>query len=269
MSSHWQQKVEEYCQKYNIPIEYLAETLYEPKVLPMIRGKAFEYSVLTVLKDCLPKNEWKPSKATMLEEISFHDTDIRVFHKRTGTVIRVECKLAKKEGYRFHRDGDSEILVKCMRSRTLGAAKVKEFAPRLGVSEESLSVHNDQYVPADFDVVITSIGNAFYRTDRNTGLYEWKPTKTEEEFLLKLKASSQEDLKDFAFSRIYVARTQDLAAKSNTGVVCSRKRCRNKTNCGFIPNYPVIHFDGKTNKPISPWVPVEECADLFRSFISS
>ena len=130
MSKDWQQKVEEYCEKYNIPLLYLADTMYEPKVVPMIRGKAFEFSVVMVLQRILPKNEWKVSKATMNEEISFHDTDIKVLHKRTGKLVRVECKLAKKEGYRLYATGDSEIRVKCMRSRTLGDAKVKELAPQ-------------------------------------------------------------------------------------------------------------------------------------------
>jgi len=269
MSDDWQQKLKEYCEKYNLPISYLAETLYEPKVVPMIRGKCFEFSVMIFLQQFLPKNEWVINKAIMSEEISFHDTDIRVFHKRTGKVIRVECKLAKKEGYRLYADGHSEIRVKCMRSRTLGAAKVKELAPKLGVNEQVLLTHNDQYLPADFDVVVTSIGNAFYRTDRNTGLYEWRPKKTEEEFLLKLKPSSNESLKDFAFRRIYVVRTADLAAMPNTGVVCSRGRCKNRTNCGFIPNYPVIHFDSKTNKPTNGWVTIEESPSLFKRFIIS
>lgn len=47
MSNDWQQKIEEYCEKYNIPISYLAETLLEPKVVPMIRGKGFEFSAMS------------------------------------------------------------------------------------------------------------------------------------------------------------------------------------------------------------------------------
>jgi hypothetical protein len=269
MKSNWQQKVAEYCEKYNIPVIYLAETLYEPKVVPMIRGKGFEYSVMMVLQEILPGNEWKVSKATMSDEISFHDTDIRIFHKRTGKVIRVECKLAKKEGYRLYADGHSEIRVKCMRSRTLGVAKVKELAPKLGVDGKVLMIHNDQYLPADFDIVVTSIGNAFYRTDKKTGLFEWKPKKTEEEFLKKLGYSDKEHLKDFAFHRMYVARTEDLAAKPNTGVVCTRGKCKNKTNCGFIPNYPLIRFDENTYEPINGWVPIEESLKMFKSFITS
>ena len=41
MSPDWQQKIKQYCEKYNIPVLYIAETMYEPKVVPMIRGKAF------------------------------------------------------------------------------------------------------------------------------------------------------------------------------------------------------------------------------------
>ena len=269
MTESWQQKIEAYCEKYSVPIFYLAETLYEPKVVPMIRGKAFEYSVMTILNNVLPSNEWRISKATPTEELAYHDTDIRIFHKRTGKVLRIECKLAKKEGYRLYKDGHSEIRVKCMRSRTLGDAKVKELAPRLGIEEEVLKVHNDQYLPADFDIVITSIGNTFYRTDRKTGLYEWKPTNIEKQFLEKLGAPSEANLKDFAYNKVYVARTVDLAAKSNTGVVCSRGKCKNKTGCGFIPNYPVISFDAATNKPTNGWLPIEESASFFRRFATS
>ena len=57
MTGEWQQKIEGYCEKYDIPILYLVDTLYEPKVVPMIRGKAFEFSVMLTLERILPKNE--------------------------------------------------------------------------------------------------------------------------------------------------------------------------------------------------------------------
>lgn len=267
MDKDWQQKVKEYCEKYNIPIFYLAETLYEPKVVPMIRGKAFEFSVMMALQDILPKDEWEVNKPIMNPQIGFHDIDVRVFYKPTKKVVRVECKLSKKGGYRIFSDGHSEIRVKCMRSRTLGSAKVKELAPKLGVSESVLTIHNDQYLPADFDIVISSIGNAFYKTDNKTGLFEWRPTKTKEEFLQKLNPYSQENLKDFAFRKMYVAKTEDLVIGHASGVVCTRKKCDNKTSCGFIPNYPIIYFNSKTNKPTNGWVPIEESLSLFNCFV--
>jgi hypothetical protein len=269
MPAEWQDKIKDYCEKYNIPIIHLAETLHEPKVVPMIRGKAFEFSVITALEKILPRNEWRISKAVTTDEYGLHDTDIRILHKRTGKLLRVECKLAKKQGYRLFQDGHIEIKVKCMRSRTLGVAKVKELAPRLGVSENVLSIHNDQYVIADFDIVVTSIGNAFYRTDRKTRVHEWKPSVTEEDFLSHLNPLSVKSLKDVSFESMYLASTKDLVIRHSTGVLCTRKQCDNKENCGFIPNYPIIRFDGKTLKPTNGWIRIEESQTLLKSLVTS
>lgn len=268
MNKDWKEKVQEYCEKYNIPLFYLAETLYEPKVVPMIRGKAFEFSVMMALQKILPENEWEVSKPIMNAQIGFHDIDVRISHKLTRKLVRIECKLAKKGGYRLFPDGHSKIRVKCMRSRTLGPKKVKELSPKLGISEKVLAIHNDQYLPSDFDIVVSSIGNAFYRTDTKTGLFEWRPTRAEKEFLMELKPPSQENLKDFAFHKMYVAKTEDLTIGHISGVVCTRGKCRNKSNCGFIPNYPIMSFDPKTNKPAKGWIPIEESLILFKRFVN-
>lgn len=267
MVNSWQQKLEDYCKKYNIPVFYLAETLYEPKVVPMIRGKAFEFSVMMVLQEILPAKEWLVDKLVMNAQSGFHDIDVRVQHISTGKIIRVECKLAKKGGFRQFPDGRCEIRVKCMRSRTLGIAKVKELAPKLGVSETVLSIHNDQYLPADFDVVITSIGNAFYVTDKKTGLFEWKPTKQGSDFLKMIVGSFTGDLRDFAFNTIFIANTKDLAINNNS-VLCTRGACINKKNCGFIPNYPIINFDRNSNTPNYGWVSIRNCEKIFKEFVS-
>jgi hypothetical protein len=265
MTDNWQKRIEEYCKEFTIPIQHLADILNEPKVVPMIRGKGFEYSVMIKLSDLLPSNEWIITKATAGEE-AFHDTDVRVVHKRTGKPIRLECKLAGKQGYRLYPDGHSEIRVKCMRSRTLGDVKVKELAPKLGVDENALSSHRDQYVSADFDIVVTTIGNAFYRTDKKSHLYVWKPNSTEEKFLIELGAPSK-SLKDFAFNSIYIAKTKDLIADPSTGIICTRKKCSHKNNCGFIPNYPIIKFDATTHQPINRWEKIDQAQAVFKSII--
>lgn len=268
MPKSWEEKVKDYCEKYNIPVLYLAETLYEPKVVPMIRGKAFEFSVMMALQEILPKDKWQVDKPMMNAQIGFHDIDVRVLHKPTGKVIKIECKLAKKGGYRLFTDGHSEIRVKCMRSRTLGPAKVKELAPKFGIPEKVLAVHNDQYLSVDFDIVISSIGNAFYTTDKKTGYFEWDPPREGEDFLRKIGASGKGSFQDFAFRSLYVAKTSDLKI-GNNGVICTRAQCKNKKACGFIPNYPVINFDKKTNKPINGWVSVEKSLGLFEDFVKS
>lgn len=267
MSKDWTNKVKEFCEKYNIPLFYLADTLYEPKVVPMIRGKAFEFSAMTALQHILPEKEWVVDKTPMNAQIGYHDIDVRVIHKATKKVVRVECKLSKKGGYRLFSDGHSEIRVKCMRSRTLGPSKVKELAPKLRVDVKSLTIHNDQYLPADFDVVITSIGNAFYKTDLKTSMFEWKPTKQQEEFLKKLSSSKSSNLKDVAFSKLFIARTSDLTISRSSRVVCTRSKCKNKHNCGFIPNYPIIYFNSRTNQPNNGWVTLEDSLGVFESFL--
>ena len=265
MNEDWEKKVKKYCDKYNIPLIYLADTLYEPKVVPMIRGKAFEFSVMIALQEILPSSEWVIDKQMMNAQTGFHDIDVRVLHKPTNKIIRVECKLAKKGGFRFFEDGHSEIRVKCMRSRTLGAAKVKELAPKLGVSEKVLSIHNDQYLPADFDVVITSIGNAFYDTDQQTNMFEWKPTKQGEDFLKKLGASSN-GMQKFAFNTMFIAKAGDLTIGHN-GVLCTRGKCKNKKGCGFIPNYPIISFDKTNNQPNNGWLSIKDSAEIFKQLV--
>lgn len=268
MTRSWEEKVKEYCEKYNIPLLYLAETLYEPKVVPMIRGKAFEFSVMMALQNILPKDEWQVDKQMMNAQIGFHDVDVRVIHKPSKKVISIECKLAKKGGYRLFTDGHSEIRVKCMRSRTLGPSKVKELSPKLGVSEKVLAVHNDQYLPADFDIVISSIGNAFYTTDKKTALFEWGPTKAGADFLQKLGFNNGGSLQNFAFQKMYAAKTSDLTIGHN-GIVCTRAKCKNKKNCGFIPNYPIITFAKKTNQPTNRWVSIEQISSLLKDLVRS
>ncbi len=202
----------------------------------------------------------------MNAQIGFHDIDVRVLHKPTKKIVRVECKLAKKGGYRLFTDGHSGIRVKCMRSRTLGPAKVKELAPKFDITEKVLAVHNDQYLPADFDIVISSIGNAFYTTDKKTGYFEWNPPSAGEDFLRKIGASGKRSFQDFAFRTLFVAKTSDLQIGNNR-VVCTRAKCKNKKAFSFIPNYPVISFDKKTNQPKNGWVSIEKSLGLFKDFV--
>jgi hypothetical protein len=266
----WIQEVSKFCQYYNISLDHLAETLRDPKVIPMIRGKAFEFYVTESLKRFLPRSDWLIEKPFLNPQLGLHDNDVRVIHIQTGKILSVECKLADKGSFKYSKkEGLNGFRVKCMRSRTLGEAKVKQLAPVYGVSENVLKIHNDQYLPTDFSIVVTSIGNAFYETDKLSGIFVWSPTKHGEEFLLGLQVLYGElnDLKDFAFSRMYVAKAHDIAIKNDTGVICTRRKCDNNLNCGFIPNYPIIIIPDKSKYPLNRWIPIEESAKLFESFI--
>lgn len=260
----WINAIEEYCQTYNIPIKYLAETLKDPKVIPMIRGKAFEFSVILKLESILSNSKSKIEKPFLNPQLGSHDRDVLLTHIRTGKQISIECKLSAKGSFKKTKS-DYQIKVKCMRSRTLGAEQVKRLAIQRGVTEEQLAIHNDQYLPSDFDIVITSIGNAFYETDTN-GIFVWQPEKEAEDFLNLIKSENTLSLKDFTFFSMYVAKSQDLAI-SNNDVLCTRKKCTEKTSCGFIPNYPVIHFLPNELIPVLPWIPIENSEGVFLDII--
>jgi len=141
----WQKNVTDFCKHYNIPINFLAETLNEPKVVPMIRGKAFEFSVYERLLNILNPKIWLVEKPTINAQFGQHDEDVRITHKKSGVSISVECKLAAKGRFRKHKDGSFSIPIKCMRSRTLGDARIAQLAPIIGVTEKVLKVHNDQH----------------------------------------------------------------------------------------------------------------------------
>lgn len=263
---NWQEKVEEYCYKYNIPSYYLSETMYEPKVIPMIRGKAFEFSVMVALQKILPSKDWEVKKVPMNAQQGLHDVDVLVINKKTGKKLSIECKLSAKGSYK-RSDQTSSIKVKCMRSRTLGAAMVKSLAPKLGVTEKQLMVHNDQYVVSDFDLVVTSIANAFYETDQQTKIFEWQPSKEGEEFLRSLSTKEIKDLKDFAFNQMYIATSKSLSICKKNKIVCTRKKCTQKENCNFIPNYPLITFSNKTKTPTKDWIPLSDSESFFNDLI--
>jgi len=236
----------------------------EPKVIPMIRGKAFEFVILEKLKEILDEDIWEVSKPTINAQLAVHDIDVLVLHKETQEKIVIECKLAKKGSCRVDRERTT-IKVKCMRSRTLGAEMVRQLSPQLGIPEDVLSVHNDQYLEKDFDFVITSIGNAFYDTSDNSTFF-FSPTESQKIFLGNLPG---ENLKDEAFYSLYLGSAKEISVKSANGVECTRRRCTNKIACGFIPNYPDINFNTSSLEPINNWSSLDNANEIFLEHINS
>lgn len=263
-----------YCRELNIETGDLYNVLTDPKVAPMIRGKAFEYSISLRLSRILPEDEWTVSKPILNAQIGSHDVDVKVFHNRTERVISVECKLASKGGFKVAKD-QYVVPVKCMRSRTTKTpAKVEAGARMLGVTPEAFLAHSDQYRATHFDIVATSLANAFYVTDKEAMSYVFKPSPIGEEFLQKLKPPTNIDLQTFVYNKVYLARSVDLAVSRRSGVVCGKRACQNRYDCGFIPNYPLINFgevrdqdSDKNLAPLNPWIEIDDALALLESFI--
>ena len=132
-----------------------------------------------------------------------------------------------------------------------------------------LAVHNDQYTEKDFDIVVTSIGNAFYRTDPKTGLFRWDPDDIEIKFLKNLfdtPNASKDALKKMSFERLYLAYSKDISINKRNSLECTRRECKNKEICGFIPNYPIIRFS-KDYKPINKWYPLSAAGNFFSTIL--
>lgn len=262
----WLDDVQEFCEFYNIPLEYFVDTLYEPKVIPMIRGKAFEFTALIKLKEILPEEEFEVTKESMNAQIDSHDIDVAILHKPSGVSISVECKLAGKETYRYlKKDNQHTLRVKCMRSRTLGESMIAQQSAKLGINPQLLKVHNDSYLPEDFDVVLTSIANVFYIT-REDGIFDWNPSQDAIAFLKNLLPNSPDEmLKNDTFNTLYLAVSYDLAVREENELECPRQKCTQKQNCGFIPNYPYIIFEDNNKQPEHPWYSMEDAANFFRN----
>jgi hypothetical protein len=275
----WIAEIREYCRKLNIELDDLHQVLTDLKVSPMIRGKAFEFTVCRELQRILPADEWTVTKPPT----GVRDVDVRVVHKMTGRVIRVECKLALKGEFKVagkkgknREKGDFLIPVKCMRSRTTKTPeKAESKAKEFGVSTDAFLLHSDSYRVHHFDVIATSIANAFYVTEKDKELdietYKFKPTAAGEKFIRKLNPPD-EDVQTFVYNRIYLARAEDIVASAASGIKCRRTKCRD-SDCGFIPNDAQVNFgkveelpDGVIPRPINKWIEIEQARAFFADF---
>jgi len=254
MNKNWILKLQHFCERYNLEFQNLAEILNDPKVIPMIRGKSFEFSVKNRLEKVLDQHLFEIIKPYMNVQIGSYDIDVQIKNRSTGKTYVVECKLAAKRSFVFD-EHKPFLKVKCMKSRTLGTRAAEQKSKVSGKTIEELMIHNDQYLPGNFDLIITSIANSFYDTN-DEGLFYWNPSQNDFDFLGKLEIITQQQ----AFDKMYVAKSIDLVANEKNSVICTRRQCHNK-NCGFIPNYPIIKFDsdGYSQKP---WVPIEKIATL-------
>ena len=95
-SRRWEDKLIDFCKRYDLEIEYLAEVLNDPKVVPMIRGKSFEFSAKKYLAEIL-SDKYKVINPRLNAQTGQHDIDIAITNTHTGKKYSVECKLASKD----------------------------------------------------------------------------------------------------------------------------------------------------------------------------
>ena len=260
----WIERLQAVCEKYAISIEHLDYILEDPKVIPMIRGKAFEFAVRDRIAALLSEANYNVSNPFINPQAGSEKLDVLVHRLSDSKVFSLECKLAKKGDFAFKemiykalpKQPFYRIRVKCMRSRTLGEKAAEVMAKRTGLTKEEHLIHSDQYLPKDFDFVVTTIANAFFQTD-DEGYFVWQPGERAEKFLSLIGVDSPTS----AFDKMYIARSYDLRVASENSFKCTRKKCDNKEACGFIPNYPEMYFD-VNGKVLAPWYTLESLETL-------
>ena len=142
-------RLAEYCRQYSIPPQHIFDILNDQKVIPMLRGKGLEYSLILILPTVLNPAAWEVSKLNPNAQPGKPDEDIAVTHKRTGIRLVVESKSAvrgsMKLGIHTRIHKVPHFRVKCHRSR----------------SNKKL-LTNDQYADSAFDVLMSNPTNALF-----------------------------------------------------------------------------------------------------------
>lgn len=266
-----QAQIVDFCRKYNIPIESLAKVLNDPKVVPMIRGKSFEYDISKVLTNILSPTQWTIQNPRINAQPGRPDVDVLVNKIGCNKEIKVEGKLAYNNSFNI-RNNTITLKVKCMRSRTFSDNDAaSRMANSYGVPRLALLAHADSYRETDFDFVVTSLGNSLWCTQ--SGNYVFTGTLGQHEALKNLFPDHFKDFqrfKDEAHTFLLFARSSDLMVSSVNNNLCTRRRCSvlgTRVSCGFIPNYPNISLNDVASRN-GPWRRVIGIEASFNAFCS-
>jgi len=223
-----------YCKKYNIPEEYFFEILEDQKVVPMIRGKATEYSAFKVLVEQL-SDEWFVHKLNLNPQPNRSDEDISIRHKRMGISLKVESKNAVRGSFRLGTGktklSSPHFKVKCHKSRS-----------NLQKSKTS----NDRYSTGDFDLLMSNLSNAIFEGNQIDGELRLTDNREVLEFLKNhLDAEDESEIIEKSYELWFICFTVDLVDE-----------------CNFIPRTPSVELTGDI-----VWFKIDELKAKLRLYI--
>lgn len=154
-----------YCELYNIPIDHFIEIISDQKVVPMIRGKALEYSAYDFLRQNLSSDVWDVIKENLNAQPNSPDEDLKIIHLPSGVNIHIEVKSAVRNSF------------------TLGSSRHKIKEPHFKVkSHRSRSnfnnLANDRYLSSDFDIIISNPSNSLLESGEDFNMVSDVLSKT-------------------------------------------------------------------------------------------
>lgn len=235
------EKLIAYCDYYKIPREYLFDILEDQKVVPMIRGKATEYQVFTLLRDILNPHEWVVSKLNLNAQTGMHDEDVTITHQRTGVIIKVECKNATRGSMKI---GTNKTRNPLYRGKAFCTIKCHKSRSDLSKAETT----NDRYLVGDFDIVISNMSNAVIAGATYSENFELIDDPTTIAKLADYYSCSTDyqSVFDNAFNDWRFAFAENIAEN------------------GVIPRTPYVLLE---NDPV--WKPINQIGDTLESFARS
>ncbi len=110
----------------------------------------------------------------------------------------------------------------------------------------------------------------------SNGFYKFQPTEAGKKFIKRLNPPVDNEiaLQEFVYNKVYFASSLDIAVSSKSGVLCNKRNCLDKSDCGFIPNYPVINFGNITElspdlipSPKNHWIEIERVEQFFKEVL--
>jgi hypothetical protein len=211
-------KIQQYCKKYNIPIQYLVEILEDQKVVPMIRGKASEYNGTLFLQEHFRNSiDWVVTKFNLNPQPDMNDQDLTIIHRKTAIQIRVEVKNATrdsfKDGVRCRDCKIPHLTIKCHKSRS---------------NIKKVDTTNDRYLLGEFDLIMSNTSNSIIVSGTKT-LEDFAITDNEK-YLSVLYKYYRVDNKQDLIERCY----NDWRFADPEDIVMSD---------GSIPHNPIVLLD--------------------------
>lgn len=215
--------LKEYCNYFDLPIEHIVEIISDLKVIPMLRGKGFEFTVADCLRSTLSQ-DWDVDNPNINAQSEVHDVDVFVIRKKDNKRIKIECKLSGKNSFANDDSGNIIFKVKCMRSRTISDNEMAtRMAKKYSVERKQILFHADNYREIDFDYVITSMGNAFWTTKNKKYIFECK--KEDINSLSKLfpnrfgNVKNKDDFRKKVYNFLLIARSKDITVSTKNNII--------------------------------------------------
>jgi len=222
------EEIKAFCKKFAVPPNHLLDILKDLKVIPMIRGKGFEYFVYEELKENLDSDTWEIHKYNTNPQRNATDADLVAKHLSSNEEVIIECKTAVRGSFKVRGQicKEPHFRVKCHKSR----------------SNNQRTFTNDRYFVDEFDIIFSTPANSFIES----GVFQLIQKPQVLEILENTYGYSEWDnVMQPMSSDLRLALTTSIASDDNT-----------------VPRSPIVKLNDDPN-----WVTFNNVEDVFNTVV--